>query len=258
MNRIKQLFQTKKNNVLSIFITAGFPNLESLPIILEELQNNGVDMVEIGMPFSDPTADGPTIQYSNTIAINNGMTIKTLFEQLKNIREKIHIPLVLMGYINPAVQYGFENFLETAQQLGIDGVIIPDLPMYEYETIYKEAFQKTKLQNIFLITPQTSNERIQHIDQISDGFIYVVSTPSITGTAIDLKAQQATYFDRLKTLNLQNPTVIGFGIKDKSSFDFACQNANGAIIGSAFVKHIEAYQSNLKEGVRTFIEGIKQ
>lgn len=256
MNRIQKLFKEKKENILSIFITAGFPHLNDLPQILEALQENGVDMVEIGMPFSDPTADGPTIQYSNTIAIQNGMTIQTLFNQLKNIREKIHIPLVLMGYINPALQYGFKNFLKEASNVGIDGVIIPDLPMYEYENMYQSSFKENGIENIFLITPQTSNERVLQIDSISDSFIYVVSTHSITGTNINLEAQQATYFNRLKTLRLKNPTVIGFGIKDRNTFELACRNANGAIIGSAFVKYIEQ-ASNMKESIQEFIKGIK-
>jgi tryptophan synthase alpha chain len=256
MNRIQKLFKEKKENILSIFITAGYPHLNDLPQILEALQENGVDMVEIGMPFSDPTADGPTIQYSNTIAIQNGMTIQTLFNQLKNIREKIHIPLVLMGYINPALQYGFKNFLKEASNVGIDGVIIPDLPMYEYENMYQSSFKENGIENIFLITPQTSNERVLQIDSISDSFIYVVSTHSITGTNINLEAQQATYFNRLKTLRLKNPTVIGFGIKDRNTFELACRNANGAIIGSAFVKYIEK-ASNMKESIQEFIKGIK-
>ncbi|MEZ5036614.1 MAG: tryptophan synthase subunit alpha [Chitinophagales bacterium] len=256
MNRIQKLFKEKKENILSIFITAGYPHLNDLPQILEALQENGVDMVEIGMPFSDPTADGPTIQYSNTIAIQNGMTIQKLFNQLKNIREKIHIPLVLMGYINPALQYGFENFLKEAAHVGIDGVIIPDLPMYEYENMYQTSFKENGIENIFLITPQTSNERVLQIDSISDSFIYVVSTHSITGTNINLEAQQATYFNRLKTLRLKNPTVIGFGIKDRNTFELACRNANGAIIGSAFVKYIEK-ASNMKESIQEFIKGIK-
>lgn len=256
MNRINQLFSTKKNNILSVFITAGFPNLNDLPTILEALQENGVDMIEIGMPFSDPTADGPTIQHSNTIAINNGMTIKLLFEQLKDCRKKIHIPLILMGYINPAFQYGFENFLQQAQEVGIDGVIIPDLPMYEYENMYKPIFEKYNLENIFLITPQTSNERILKTDSITNSFIYVVSTHAITGAKIDLAVQQEHYFDRLKTLNLKNPTVIGFGIKDAATFKFANQQANGAIIGSAFVKAIEN-SKNLQADIKNFVAGIK-
>jgi len=175
MNRIENLFQQKDKNILSVFCTAGFPELNNIVPILEELQNNGVDMVEIGMPFSDPTADGPVIQYSNTIAINNGMMLKVLFEQLKGIRAKVHIPLVLMGYFNPVYQYGVDKFLQDANACGIDGLIIPDLPMYEYETFYKEKFEQYNLSNIFLVTPQTTEDRIRKIDELTDAFIYIVS-----------------------------------------------------------------------------------
>ncbi len=256
MNRIKALFQQKQNNILSVFCTAGYPEINSLVPILEALQESGVDMVEIGMPFSDPTADGPVIQYSNTIAIDNGMMLKVLFQQLKGIRAKIHIPLVLMGYINPAMQYGMENFLRDAHNCGIDGIIIPDLPMYEYEQIYKNLFEKYQLENIFLITPQTSPERIQKIDELSNSFIYVVSSNSITGGKSNIADVQIQYFQRIKDMQLKNPTVIGFGIKDKSTFDTACMYANGAIIGSAFVQAIDK-SKDLKNDVSNFIKQIK-
>lgn len=255
MNRITQLFNEKRNNILSIFITAGYPNLNDLPEILLALQESGVDMIEIGMPFSDPTADGPIIQHSNTIAIENGMTIQLLFEQLSTIRESIHVPLILMGYINPALQFGFDNFLEQAKNVGIDGVIIPDLPMYEYENIYKQSFEKNGLENIFLITPQTANERILKIDSISNSFIYVVSSHTITGTNVNIEEQQKDYFERLKTLKLKNPTVIGFGIKDASTFKFATQHANGAIIGSAYIKQMEN-SKNIKKDTNDFVKSI--
>jgi len=251
MNRIKALFQQKQNNILSVFCTAGYPEINSLVSILETLQESGVDMVEIGMPFSDPTADGPVIQYSNTIAIDNGMMLKVLFQQLKGIRAKIHIPLVLMGYINPAMQYGMENFFNEAHNCGIDGIIIPDLPMYEYEQIYKKQFEKYQLENIFLITPQTSPERIQKIDELSNSFIYVVSSNSITGGKSNIADAQIQYFQRIKDMQLKNPTVIGFGIKDKSTFDTACMYANGAIIGSAFVQAIDK-SKDLKNDVSNF------
>lgn len=256
MNRIKALFQQKQNNILSVFCTAGYPEINSLVSILETLQESGVDMVEIGMPFSDPTADGPVIQYSNTIAIDNGMMLKVLFQQLKGIRAKIHIPLVLMGYINPAMQYGMENFFNDAHSCGIDGIIIPDLPMYEYEQIYKKQFEKYQLENIFLITPQTSPERIQKIDELSNSFIYVVSSNSITGGKSNIADAQIQYFQRIKDMQLKNPTVIGFGIKDKSTFDTACVYANGAIIGSAFVQAIDK-SKDLKNDVSNFIKQIK-
>lgn len=256
MNRIKNLFQTKNKNILSVFCTAGFPELNSMVQILEELQNNGVDMVEIGMPFSDPTADGPVIQYSNTIAINNGMMLKVLFEQLKGIRAKVQIPLVLMGYLNPALQYGFDNFLRDAHACGIDGVIIPDLPMYEYETFYKEKFKSYQLENIFLVTPQTAVERIKKIDELTDAFIYIVSSNAITGGNTDIQQEQEKYFQRIKSLQLNNPTMIGFGIKDKHTFDTACKYANGAIIGTAFIKAIDE-SKELKHDISHFIANIK-
>lgn len=256
MNRIKELFQQKQHNILSVFCTAGFPELDSIVPVLEELQANGVDVVEIGMPFSDPTADGPVIQHSNTIAIQNGMTLKVLFSQLKKIREKIHIPLVLMGYINPAMQYGIDNFLKDAHDCGIDGVIIPDLPIYEYETFYKEKFKQYQIQNIFLVTPQTSEQRIRKIDVLSDAFIYIVSSNAITGGNSSIQYEQENYFQRIKNMQLKNPTLIGFGIKDKSTFDTACNYSNGAIIGTAFINAIDK-STNLKNDIQQFINKIK-
>lgn len=256
MNRLKKLFQHKNKNILSVFCTAGFPELNSIVPILEELQNNGVDLVEIGMPFSDPTADGPVIQYSNTIAINNGMMLKVLFEQIKDIRSKIQIPLILMGYINPAIQYGFDNFLRDAHQCGIDGIIIPDLPMYEFETFYKEKFIENNIQNIFLVTPQTSEERIKKIDELSDAFIYIVSSNAITGGNSNIQQEQENYFQRIKNMQLKNPTLIGFGIKDKQTFDTACKYANGAIIGTAFINAIEK-SKNIQQDIAHFIQKIK-
>lgn len=257
MNRINQLFKTKKQNIFSVFCTAGFPELNHIVPILEELQNNGVDLIEIGMPFSDPTADGPVIQYSNTIAINNGMMLKVLFEQLKNVREKIHIPLILMGYINPALQYGMERFLRDANACGIDGIIIPDLPMYEYETFYKEKMKQYNLQNIFLVTPQTAEERIRKIDALTDAFIYIVSSNAITGGNSNIAQEQQNYFQRIKNMHLKNPTLIGFGIKDKQTFNTACEYANGAIIGTAFIKAIDK-SKNLKEDIQQFCNSITQ
>ena len=256
MNRIKNLFQQKNKNILSVFCTAGFPELDSIVPVLEELQNNGVDIVEIGMPFSDPTADGPVIQYSNTVAINNGMMLKVLFEQLKGIRAKIHIPLVLMGYLNPALQYGFDDFLRDANACGIDGVIIPDLPMYEYETFYKEKFEQYHVENIFLVTPQTAENRIRKIDELTDAFIYIVSSNAITGGNANIQQEQENYFQRIKSMQLKNPTLIGFGIKDKQTFDTACQYANGAIIGTAFINAID-HSKELKQDIQQFIHKIK-
>jgi len=256
MNRIKALFLKKPNNILSIFTTAGFPNMDSLPILLKVLQDEGVDMVEIGMPFSDPTADGPTIQYSNTIAIDNGMTLDTLFNQLQNIRDQIDIPLILMGYLNPVMQFGIENFVQHCATVGIDGVIIPDLPLHEYNTLYKDYFEKYDIKNIFLITPQTSNERIINIDNISDAFIYAVSTYSITGSDVNFSTQQDLYFNRINELHLKNPIIMGFGIRDKETLHYAYEHTQGGIIGSAFVKHIEK-SNNLPESVHQFITALQ-
>lgn len=256
MNRLNKIFQQKDKNILSVFCTAGFPELHSIVPILEELQNNGVDLVEIGMPFSDPTADGPVIQYSNTIAINNGMMLKVLFEQLKGIRAKVHIPLVLMGYFNPVLQYGIDSFLQDAHACGIDGIIIPDLPMYEYETLYKEKFEQHDLKNIFLVTPQTAENRIRKIDALSDAFIYVVSSNAITGGNSNIQQEQENYFQRIQNMQLKNPTLIGFGIKDKQTFNTACQYANGAIIGTAFINAIDN-SKDIKQDIQQFIQSVK-
>lgn len=256
MNRLNKLFQQKDKNILSVFCTAGFPELQSIVPILEELQNNGVDLVEIGMPFSDPTADGPVIQYSNTIAINNGMMLKVLFEQLKGIRAKVHIPLVLMGYFNPVLQYGIDHFLQDAHACGIDGIIIPDLPMYEYETLYKEKFEQHDLKNIFLVTPQTAENRIRKIDTLTDAFIYVVSSNAITGGNSNIQQEQENYFQRIQNMQLKNPTLIGFGIRDKQTFNTACQYANGAIIGTAFINVIDK-SKNIKLDIQQFIQDVK-
>lgn len=256
MNRINALFQKKEKNILSIFITAGFPKIDSLSQILSTLQHEGVDMIEIGMPFSDPTADGPTIQYSNTIAIENGMTLHVLFEQLQGIRDKINIPLILMGYLNPVMQFGIENFLLKSAEIGIDGVIIPDLPMYEYKTSFKTFFDKNGIKNIFLITPQTSCERIREIDEESDAFIYAVSTYSITGTDVQFTTQQDKYFQRIKDLNLKNPLIMGFGIRDKKTLQYAFMHTKGGIIGSSFVKHIET-ATDISGSIHSFIQNLK-
>lgn len=257
MNRIQQLFAQKKENILSIFITAGFPNIDSLPEILVALEAAGADVVEIGMPFSDPTADGPAIQQSNNVAIGNGMTIQLLLEQLKDIRQKVSIPLVLMGYLNPPLQYGFDKFLDEAAACGIDGFILPDLPMQEFKDEYQTKFQAKGLSNIFLVTPQTSDARIREIDNLSDGFIYIVSTNTITGGHVDFEMGQKDYFSKVRDLNLKNPALVGFGIRDKATFDIASKYLNGAIIGTAFVKHVEANADRLKEAVGEFVESVR-
>lgn len=256
-NRIQQLFAQKPEGLLSVYFTAGYPNLEdTVPIILE-LEKNGVDLIEIGMPFSDPLADGPTIQQSSQVALRNGMTIPKLFEQLQDIRRHTQIPLVLMGYLNPVMQYGVERFLQKASEIGIDGLILPDLPLVDYVREYKELFEKHQISNIFLITPQTPEQRILEIDQHSNGFIYMVSSASVTGGTTGQSVVNTAYFERVKALGLRNPGIIGFGIHNRDTFTQACNHASGAIIGSAFIKAL-AQEGSLQQNISTFIQSIKQ
>ncbi|MCQ0110247.1 tryptophan synthase subunit alpha [Zhouia amylolytica] len=253
MNRIhKKLEEDKK--LLSIYFTAGYPDLEDTVPIIERLQNNGVDMIEIGLPFSDPLADGPTIQESSTKALKNGMTTKKLFEQLKDIRETVHIPLIIMGYFNPMMQYGVEAFCAKCAEIGIDGLIIPDLPVDVYEEEYKALFEKYGLSNVFLITPQTSDERIRFIDSVSDGFIYMVSSASVTGAKNTFGDVQTQYFERVDQLQLKNPQIVGFGISNKDTFNAATNLAKGAIIGSAFIKTLN---SKGIDGIEEFVKSIR-
>lgn len=255
MNRIDQLFLNKPQEILNIYCTAGFPALNDTLTIMETLQQSGADMVELGMPFSDPLADGPVIQESSTRAIANGMRISVLFEQLKGFRDRISLPVILMGYMNPVLQFGVENFCKQCAETGVDGIILPDLPMDEFETEYRQVFEKYGLHLIFLVTPETSEARIRKIDSLSKGFVYAVSSSSTTGKDKDMGDQQA-YFARLKNMKLKNPVLIGFGIKDKQTFQAACANSNGAIIGSAFVKAIEN-STNLQSSIQSFVQGIK-
>ncbi|UYQ93842.1 tryptophan synthase subunit alpha [Chitinophaga horti] len=256
MNRIDQLFSKKQQNVLNIYCTAGYPTLNDTVPVMKALEAAGADMVELGMPFSDPLADGPVIQESSTKAIANGMSIKTLFSQLKDVRESVNLPIILMGYINPVLQFGVEAFLQQCAETGVDGIILPDLPMDEYEEEYRPLFEKYGLHLIFLITPETSDARIRKIDSLSRGFVYAVSSSSTTGKDKQFEGQQA-YFERIKNMQLKNPVLIGFGIKDKATFESASAYSNGAIIGSAFVKALEA-GGDVPQTVNKFVKAILQ
>lgn len=244
MNRINQKLQennlsdAKAGKLLSIYFTAGYPNLNDTISIIQSLEKNGVDMIEIGLPFSDPLADGPTIQASSTQALKNGMTTEILFDQLKDIRKTVNIPLIIMGYFNPMLQYGVAAFCKKCSDIGIDGLIIPDLPVDVYHDDYKATFEKYGLINVFLITPQTSDERIRYIDSISNGFIYMVSSASTTGAKTGFGEEQTEYFKRISNMNLENPQIVGFGISNNETFNQATKYAKGAIIGSAFVKNL--------------------
>lgn len=253
--RLKNLFENKSKPVFSVYFTAGYPQLEDTVPIIASLEKNGVDLIEIGMPFSDPVADGPTIQRSSEIALENGMSLSKLFDQLEGIREKVHIPLLLMGYINPVLQYGIEKFCAKASAIGIDGVILPDLPMQTYLDEYKPVFDRYGLANIFLITPQSSPERIRWIDENSTGFIYMVASFSVTGTKTGIDDLQEEYFRKVKSLQLKNPTMVGFGINNRESFQKASQYADGAIIGSAFINALDG-TGTLEEKIKAFSEKI--
>jgi tryptophan synthase alpha chain len=254
MSRIEQLFKRKSNRILNVYCTAGYPYLNGTVEVMKALEENGADLIELGMPYSDPLADGPVIQHSSTIAIANGMTIETLFEQLKDFRKQVTVPAILMGYMNPILQYGLEKFCASAAAVGIDGIILPDLPMYEFETEYKELFQQHGLNFIFLITPETSEERIRKIDSLSSGFIYAVSSSSTTGNNKAIEGQQA-YFKKLHGMKLSNPILVGFGIKDKQTFNAACEYTNGAIIGSAYIKALEN-SSNVGQSTKEFLKNV--
>ncbi len=238
MSRIKNLFERKKSQVLNVYCTAGYPQLNSTLSILHSLQANGADLVELGMPYSDPLADGPVIQASGNRALENGMTIAVLFEQLAGFRKEIQLPVILMGYMNPVLQYGFEKFCAEAAKVGVDGLILPDLPEYEFETEYGAIIQKYGLDFIFLVTPETSEDRVRKLDKLSAGFLYAVSSSATTGKDKDFTAVE-TYLQKLQSMQLKNPVLTGFGIKDNSTFQSACKFANGAIIGSAYIKALD-------------------
>ena len=256
-NRIDTLFTEKADHILSMYFTAGYPNLGDTRKIMKALQDGGADVIEVGIPFSDPVADGPTIQKSNQQALENGMNMKLLFDQLEGMRSEIDIPVLLMGYFNPVMQYGLEKFCARCQEIGIDGLILPDLPVYEYRKFYKETFIKYGLHNIYLITPQTSEERIKEIDDHTEGFIYMVSSASTTGAKGAVSEVQEAYFARIQMLRLKNPRLIGFGISNNETFERACRYASGAIIGSAFIDLLEK-SDNMENDIKQFVKGIKQ
>jgi tryptophan synthase alpha chain len=255
MNRLDQLFATKKNNVLNIYCTAGFPELDSTTEVITALQNNGADIIELGMPYSDPLADGEVIQASSSVALHNGMTIQKLFEQLKDIRSKVQLPIILMGYMNPVLQFGIEKFCAAAKEVGIDGIIIPDLPMYEFEMQYRSLFEKYGLKFIFLVTPETSEERIKKIDALCSGFLYAVSSSSTTGKNKSIEGQES-YFKKLQSMQLKNPVLVGFGIKDKATFTSACKYTNGAIIGTAYIRALEN-TADISQTTKEFLNSIR-
>ncbi len=254
MSRLQELFKKKNNQVLNVYCTAGFPQPGDTLNVIHSLQEFGADIAEIGMPYSDPLADGPVIQESSNKAIANGMTIAKLFEQLKDLRNTIHIPVVLMGYMNPVMQYGFERFCRDAAEVGVDGFILPDMPMYEYEKNYGAILKRYQLDLIMLVTPETSEARIRQIDEASSGFLYAVSSSSTTGKSKQLTEQDG-YFARLREMNLKNPVLIGFGIRDRETFEHACKFANGAIIGTAFIQALQG-KASVEEATREFLKEV--
>lgn len=257
MNRIDHLFQTRKSGILSVYLTAGYPELNDTTEVIRELAVNGVDMIEIGMPFSDPLADGPLLQVCNQQALKNGMTINHLFEQLHSIRDTVNVPLLLMGYLNPVLNYGIDKFCKKARDIGMDGVILPDLPVKEYTTHYQIHFQENDLHMIFLISPQTSQERIRKIDGFGSGFIYMVSSASTTGVKNGFQPEQINYFKRIKAMDLKQPQLIGFGISTQETYNQACKHSGGAIIGSAFMKSLMG-EGSIPDKVRTFVNEIRK
>ena len=255
MSRITELFKRKNNRVLNVYCTAGFPRLESTMEVMKALQAGGADMIELGMPYSDPLADGPVIQASSTVALSNGMTITELFRQLSSMRDRvITVPVLLMGYMNPVLQYGFEKFCAAAAAVGVDGLILPDLPMYEFETEYGPVMRRYGLDFVFLVTPETSEARIRQVDALSSGFLYAVSSSSTTGKDKDMGEQEA-YFARLESMGLNNPVLVGFGIRDRATFEAASKHANGAIIGTAYIRAIEG-AADIGEATKKFLSGI--
>ncbi|MEL7021753.1 MAG: tryptophan synthase subunit alpha [Bacteroidota bacterium] len=256
MNRIQHLFQNKKSDILNIYFTAGYPQLDDTVTIITSLADAGVDLIEIGMPYSDPLADGPTIQESGTAAIKNGMKLSVLFEQIKEARQRTDVPLILMGYFNQVMQYGERAFVERCAEVGIDGLILPDLPLFEYENYFGQMVKAAGLTVSFLITPQTTDERIRKVDELTEGFIYMVSSASITGAKKGISPQQVAYFERINAMSLRNPRLIGFGISDHDTFRTACNYANGAIIGSAFIRAL-AKGTSVEQTAQDFVTMVR-
>jgi tryptophan synthase alpha chain len=254
MSRITELFKRKSSRVLNVYCTAGFPRLDSTLEVMTALQEAGADLIELGMPYSDPLADGPVIQASSTVALANGMTLAKLFEQLAGMREKVKVPVLLMGYMNPVLQYGFEKFCEAAAKAGVDGLILPDLPIYEFETEYGPVIRRYGLDFVFLVTPETSEARTRQVDALSSGFLYAVSSSSTTGKDKDMHVQEG-YFERLKNMGLRNPVLVGFGIRDRASFEAASRYANGAIIGTAYIRALEG-ATDIKSATKKFLSGV--
>lgn len=256
MNRINNLFAKKGNKrILSIYYTAGYPTLDSTVDIAEALEQSGVDFLEIGFPYSDPVADGPVIQHSSEVALKNGMTLARLFEQLRTLRQRVTIPVLLMGYVNPVLQYGVERFCRDCRAVGVDGIIVPDLPMNEYETLYQDMFRENGLSNILLVTPQTAETRIRKIDDLSTGFIYLLSSSATTGKNLAVSESTDAYFARIQAMQLTNPVVIGFGISDRNAFVRATDFADGAIVGSAFVRLLG--EPDYREKIPAFVRQLK-
>jgi tryptophan synthase alpha chain len=257
MNRINELFAQKRSDILSIYFCAGAPTFDGTVNVIRTLEQKGVNMIEIGIPFSDPMADGPVIQHAATQALRNGMTLRRLLDQLKDIRREVSIPLILMGYLNPIMQYGFENFCRRCQECGIDGVIIPDLPFKDYMEDYRAIAERYDVKVIMLITPETSEERIRLIDDHTDGFIYMVSSAAITGAQKDFNAQKLAYFERIAAMNLRNPRMIGFGISNKQTYESAASHAAGAIIGIKFVTLLEEFDGNAEKAIDSLLDALK-
>jgi tryptophan synthase alpha chain len=254
-NRIEALFARKRKEVLNVYCTAGFPRKDSTLLVMQALQDSGADMIELGMPYSDPLADGPVIQASSMKAIEGGMTLPVLFSQLKGFRDKVTLPVLLMGYLNPVMQYGFDRFCADAAAVGIDGLILPDLPMHEFETTYAPVLRRHGLHLVFLVTPETTEDRIRKLDALSTGFLYAVSSSSTTGRDKDMGDSRA-YFTRLEGMRLKNPVLVGFGIKDQETFQAACAHTAGAIIGTAYIRALGT-ATDVGAATRAFIKTVR-